>query len=42
MDPEAVNAEVDTPDPRQHRQVGPLNGAKPKQPMFETLTLLIR
>ena len=39
--PGAVCAEADTPDPRQHRRVGPLNDAKPKQPMFETPTLLI-
>ena len=38
MDPGTVSAEADTPDPRQHRRVGPLNGAKPKQPMFETPT----
>ena len=41
MDPGAVSAEADTPDLRQHRRVGPMNGAKPKQPMFETPTLLI-
>ena len=41
MGPGAVSAEVDTPDPRQHRRVVPLNGAKPKQSMFETPTLLI-
>ena len=41
MDPEAVRAEADMPDPRQHRRIGPINGAKPKQPMFETPNLLI-
>ena len=42
MDPGAVSAEADTPDPRQHRRVGPLHGAKPKRPMFETPILLIQ
>ena len=33
--------EADTPDPRQHHRIAPLNGAKLKKPMFETSTLLI-
>ena len=41
MDPGAVSAEADTPDPRQHSRDGPMNDAKPKQPMFEMPTLLI-
>ena len=41
MDPGAVSAEADMPEPRQHRRIGPLNGAKLKQPMFETPNLLI-
>ena len=39
MDPGAVSVDADTPDPGQHRRVGPLSGAKPKQFMFETPTL---
>ena len=41
MYPGAVIAEAYTPDPRQHHRIGPMNGAKPKQPMFETPNRLI-
>ena len=35
MDLGAVSADADTPDPGQHRQFGPLSGAKPKRFMHE-------
>ena len=33
-----VHAEADTPDPRQPRQLGPLDGSKPKRPTYEIPT----
>ena len=39
MDPGAVSADADTPDPGEYRQFGPLSGAKPKRSMYEMPTL---
>ena len=41
MDPGAVSADVDTPDPGQHRPFEPLSGAKPKPSIYEMPTLPI-